>query len=123
MNNMKLWPQRMIDEAVQLAPAIRANRNYKFSASDLFRKANCGCSVELLRPVDSETPTRPTQCMHEHRHLGRIGAEMGVQMTDGFAVQPIHNPTGFRQIDDVHWKRPIRTAAHREDKPEAHARI
>ena len=40
--------------------------------------------------------------MRQHRHLGRIGAEMRMQMLDAGRAQPLLNAASLGQVDEMH---------------------
>ena len=102
----------VVYEAVELAAPVGADRHHERAAPHLLRQADRRRLVEFLRPVDGEAPGRAAEHMHQHRHLGRIGAEMRMQVLDAGRAQPRLDAAGLGQIDEMHGQRTLGAAAH-----------
>ena len=83
MHHLQPRPVGRIGPAAQLAAAIGTDRHHEGRAVRSFRASDSATRrVELFRPMDGEAEARPAQRVGQHRHRGRIGAEMRVQMGD-----------------------------------------
>ena len=112
MNDLHLGPMLVFYQAVKLAPAVGADRHDKGTAPDLLCQANGLHIVVFLRPVDGEAPPWPAQRMHQHRDLGRVGAEVRMQMLDARCAQPRLDVTGLGQVNEVHGQRTVPAMTH-----------
>src|SRR5262249_45663931 len=112
MNDVYFRPMLMLHQTVKLAPAVGADSHDKSAALDLFWQTNEPHIIVFLRPMDGEAPWWPAQRMYKHRDLGRVSAEMRVQMLDTCCSQPGFDLTGLGQVSEVHGQRTITAIAH-----------
>ena len=116
MDDVDLRPVRVRRPAHELRAPIRADRHDEPGTPHLLAELERLGRVELLRPVDREAVSWPSEDAGEHGDLGRVGAEVGMDMGGPVLAQPRQQPASFGQVGEVIRQRPPGAArhAHRE---------
>ena len=118
VHDLDLGPVGGRQPAQQLAATERADGDDEGRAPALLAEAERAGAVELLGAVDGEAVRRAAELARQHRHLGRIGAEVRMQVIDPGGIGPLHQAAGFGQVGEVMEQRAVRPAPHRRRQPE-----
>src|SRR5258706_12178460 len=108
MDDLDLVPVALFDHPVQLAAAIRAYRDDEGRAADFLAEMDRGRPVKFLRPVDRNAVADILELAYQHRHFGRIGAEMRMDVTHPLPREPRRDPARLGQINEMPEGRAIR---------------
>ena len=112
VDQVDLGPVSVLDQPVELGPPVRADGDDECTMADLRRKADAARIVDELDVVDGEAPWRAAQLIDQHRDLGGVGSEVGVQVFDLGVAQPGFDAARLGQVGEMDEQRTIRMAAH-----------
>ena len=101
MNDVDAVPMLVTHPAAQLAAAVMADRHGKAGVRDLVAQAQGAGGVELLGAVGGEAVADARKPGGIARHVGRIGAEMRVQVPDPQRPHPFGHPRRLGDIGQV----------------------
>ena len=98
VDDVDLGPVGGVAPAVELAPAEFAHRHRERRPVDLLAQGELGRPVELARPVDRHAEGDARQDRGEHRHRGRLLADVVVQVLDPLGPEPLGQVGGLEQV-------------------------
>src|SRR5215469_626278 len=93
-----LPPLRCRDPAIELRPRETGDRTHESGVSYLFGQTEVFRSVEFVRTVNGEAVWNAGQKVRQHRYLGAVGSEVGVDMTYSLLAKPCGQNEGLRKI-------------------------
>src|ERR1700689_1695333 len=108
MDNLDLVPVGLVDCPVQLAAAVRANCDDKGRSADFLAKMDGRGPIEFLRAVDCDAVADGFELAHQHCHLGRVGAEMRMDMIYPLPHEPRRDPACLGKIGEMPDCRTVR---------------
>ena len=112
VHDVHLRPLGGVDPAIHLAAPERADGHDEGGTLRLFGQADELSLVELLRPVHRKAVGRTAEAKGQHRHFGRIGPEVRVQVVDRGKPRPARHDARFGKVDQVVSQRSLCPAAH-----------